>query len=223
MKKLVIFITLSITLLILSACNQINYNPDISNVNATIRDFQLNNIDGYDLITEQYVNDVIMNSDHIKERIDRSDDIKIMTEHIQKRLLTFNTVSPYEITQKTYYFYQNQKGTQIEDEPVTWEDSTLEAYQTLVLPVQLIQADDFESFEVSKDNLKNTFVGVIKNSRIRSVLGYTIDTSQDIEFTFIYEPSTKTIIEIKITYTQEASHTDIVFKPFYGQTQVIMP
>ena len=66
----------------------------------------------------------------------------------QKELADLKTSEPFVITNKTYYYKQNQEGLQDGDN-ITWRDQSFADFIGFELPILTINAQMFSSYEIT--------------------------------------------------------------------------
>lgn len=224
MKKMISLLFLSMLFVITGCTPNPNYNPEITAINTMIQAFKLDDYHGFVMHTTQYDGEEnILNSESWIQQIDRSDQIKIMTEISTQTLAPFNLDHMFIHTTTVYYFYNNQMGTQVDEGSIIWEESTLENYQTFRFPIKRVRTEYFQTYNISMDGSSSVLSATLNTNYMDDALGQTIGGLKEMAFTLTYSTTEKRITHVVIHLGFELTHIVIEMTPLMEPVQVIIP
>lgn len=224
MKKALVFLVIWMSIMVSGCTVPGDHDSRLLKIDTMITRFSTDQINGFDYsVIQKNAQQEVLNQQWVEQRIDRSSDIKIYTEFTGLQLTPFDSNNTHIHSNQVIYYYQNEKGTQINDGLVTWEPSTLADYQTMRLPIVRIRKDDLKSYQISESETLNILTAEIELSRIESLTGHKMTGIISMQLEIRYQASTGTLISIKLTYDQTLSQTVMTFSPYYGTAEVILP
>ncbi|MDT8337264.1 MAG: hypothetical protein RQ856_05495 [Candidatus Izemoplasmatales bacterium] len=180
-------------------------------------------VNGFNYLSTQYINDAVVNYDEVEQRIVWEPEIKIYTDYYSERLKEFSIDETYEIIENVSFYYNNQIGTYNENDELIWKVSTLETYLDFILPVNDIELNYFESYEINESEGLIVLSGLVKIEFINTVLGLESSDIDQLNLTITINNTDYSLQSLNILYSQDLTETEIIFIPYYDITQVIIP
>jgi|GEM_PF-5000613 len=224
MKKVILILVISFILMTSGCKPNPNYNPEINAINTMILNFKLDDYYGFEMITTQVDDhDQILNQETWIQHIDRQETLKIMTEISTSQLQPFNLDHMFVESNIVYYFYNNQKGTQVNDGDVVWEESTIESYQTFRFPLKRINTEYFKSYDITIDGDSTVLSAILNPDYTDNALGYTMNGLIDMSIELRFITAEKKITHLIIHFVFELTQIVIEMTPLTDPVQVIIP
>ncbi|HBG33322.1 MAG TPA: hypothetical protein DDW82_06390 [Acholeplasmataceae bacterium] len=223
MKKYVMILILLIVVTSLSACTTTGADLELAKIIRLVEGYETDDINGFNFSSTQYSAEQELNFDIITQRIERGTEIKAYTEFSERRFNAYNDDDQFSDTNYVLYYYNNQIGTQIGDEPTIWSATTIEEYFVSRLPIVKFLRTDFITYEISQVGTQSVLNGTVKTNSISKLLGFIDDTITTLEIKITYSSLEAQLIEVEIRYEQSATNTVVIYTPFYGTAQVVLP
>ena len=224
MKRLILILNI-LFLISLSGCtfinNMVEEEKQLDLILEAYENFSYEDTNGYDLIIEQKLDDIITNKDHIVQRIDWDTPEIVQIDHYIKHLSEFDSEQQF-IETNTRYIYTEQKIGEIVNEEITWENTT-DDYISSLTPIESLNKGMIKSYEITEDGEFITIESIIKDNDDHLLLGSSDTSISNMICTIRIEVSSLNIMEINISYAQSLTETTISFIPYYENAQIEIP
>lgn len=160
MRKLLILLYFTV---VLSSCGG-KSNDEFKPFEKSLKDFKIEETSGYRYESVQKLGSEELNKDVVTVKIDSKTKTGIKTIY-QKELADLSNNEPFVISNKTYYYKQNQEGLQDGDN-ITWRDQSFADFIGFELPILTINAKMFSSYEITSTNGIHKLTGLISDPNL---------------------------------------------------------
>ncbi len=160
MRKLLILLFFTV---VLSSCGG-KSNDEFKPFEKSLKDFKIEETSGYRYESVQKLGSEELNKDFVEVKIDTKAKTGIKTIY-QKELADLKTKEPFVISNKTYYYKQNQEGQQDGDN-ITWHDQSFADFIGFELPILTINAKMFSSYEIMSTDGIHKLTGLISDPNL---------------------------------------------------------
>ena len=216
MKRLLIIVVF-LFFLTLSGCAK--ESDKSSKFRLAMMNYDYKQTTGYYFKSTQMIEGQKGNERIITQKIDWENQ-KAYTEIYERTVDNFNVNSKFTESSQTTYYHQNQIGLQTEDESVTWQTGTLEAYINNKLPIRTVYDSILEpGYLIKETESGHTLIGTIKDP---SQIITNADNIKrlDIEIGITFE-GLLAFIQIEIVYPNSILLID--YQVYYEKQTVIIP
>lgn len=187
----------------------------------SLKNFNVNDTNGFNYVLEQKVDDVVTNAHEIKLRVDWNEPVKAEKYDKTVRLNDKFTEDQFNIVEETIYFYNNQIGELVNGSWV-WKNANLVDFIAINIGDFNFEIENMEDIVINEQGEKINLSFTVPSNEIYNVFGDNYEF-QNILFYISVNKGQNTINELNLRYNQKLSFTTFNFAPFYGEVDIRIP
>ena len=188
-------------------------------LNSIISNFNLVETSGYDLISTQYKQEVLVNSDTINCRVDKDEGLKAYVDKTTVRLnqLELNSTEKYISENVCIFFKDNSYKL---ENGSGWTECNIN--ETLILDFKLyVGLLNKSEFDFSENEVNSFYKATYSELTINyNEKTYVVN---DFNLTFTVEKETSKILAMNLSYVLDGSNCNIDITVLYNKQTVILP